>query len=163
MTDLPKAVAEVTSTAAQTASLTASPITISTPSPAATATPPAIAVATLTITVCYAPAPRQLHTYTLQLPAGARVADALALCAADARFADAVTLLMAGKLHCALRGTKTTATQILHQVLHQDDRLELCRGLRVDPKVARRERFAQQGARTTGLFAKRRPGAGAGY
>ena len=159
MTDLPKAVAEVTSTAAQTASLTASPTTISTPSPAATATPPAIAVATLTITVCYAPAPRQLHTYTLQLPAGARVADALALCAADARFAEAVTLLMAGKLHCALRGTKTTATQILHQ----DDRIELCRGLRVDPKVARRERFAQQGARTTGLFAKRRPGAGAGY
>ena len=159
MTDLPKAVAEVTSMAAQTASLTASPTTISTPSPAATATPPATAVATLTITVCYAPAPRQVHTYTLQLPAGARVADALALCAADARFADAVTLLMAGKLHCALRGTKTTATQILHQ----DDRIELCRGLRVDPKVARRERFAQQGARTTGLFAKRRPGAGAGY
>jgi uncharacterized protein len=29
--------------------------------------------------------------------------------------------------------------------------------------VARRERFAKQGARTSGLFAKRRPGGKAGY
>ena len=41
--------------------------------------------------------------------------------------------------------------------------IELCRALRVDPKVARRERFKQQGARRTGLFAKKRPGAAAGY
>jgi len=33
----------------------------------------------------------------------------------------------------------------------------------VDPKVARRERFARQGAKTAGLFAKRRAGAKAGY
>lgn len=43
------------------------------------------------------------------------------------------------------------------------DRIELCRPLRVDPKVARRERFQQQGARGAGLFAKRRPGGKAGY
>lgn len=47
--------------------------------------------------------------------------------------------------------------------LKDGDRLELCRGLLVDPKVARRERFARQGARGTGLFAKRRTGAKAGY
>jgi uncharacterized protein len=29
--------------------------------------------------------------------------------------------------------------------------------------VARRERFAKQGARTSGLFAQRRPGAKSGY
>ena len=47
--------------------------------------------------------------------------------------------------------------------LKDGDRLELCRDLLVDPKVARRERFARQGARGTGLFAKRRAGGKAGY
>jgi hypothetical protein len=37
------------------------------------------------------------------------------------------------------------------------------RALKVDPKVARRERFARQGARTTGLFARQRPGGKSGY
>jgi uncharacterized protein len=115
--------------------------------------------AAITVTVCYAPTARQVHLHTLHLPAGAQVRDALALCAADPRFAHAVSQVAAAKLHCAVRGVKATADQMLHQ----DDRIELCRGLRVDPKVARRERFAKQGARTTGLFAKRRPGAGAGY
>ena len=49
------------------------------------------------------------------------------------------------------------------QVLREGDRLELLRPLRVDPKVARRERFVGQGARSTGLFAKRRPNSKAGY
>lgn len=48
-------------------------------------------------------------------------------------------------------------------VLREGDRLEFCRTLRVDPKVARRERFVGQGARGTGLFAQRRPGSKAGY
>jgi len=39
----------------------------------------------------------------------------------------------------------------------------LWRPLRVDPKLARRERFGQQGARAAGLFARRRPGAKPGY
>ena len=49
------------------------------------------------------------------------------------------------------------------QVLRDQDRVEIYRPLRVDPKVARRERFVKQGARTTGLFVKKRPGAKAGY
>ena len=49
------------------------------------------------------------------------------------------------------------------RVLVPGDRLELYRPLTVDPKVARRERFVRQGAKTAGLFAKRRPGAKAGY
>ena len=48
-------------------------------------------------------------------------------------------------------------------VVRECDRVDLCRPLLVDPKVARRERFARQGARTTGLFAKRRKGGKAGY
>lgn len=48
--------------------------------------------------------------------------------------------------------------------LQDQDRLELYRALTVDPKVARRERFAKQGAKkAAGLFAKRRTGAKAGY
>ena len=49
------------------------------------------------------------------------------------------------------------------RVLREGDRVEVLRELRVDPKVARRERFNQQGARSTGLFARRRPGAKSGY
>ncbi len=126
---------------------------------ASTGTTASTTASTITVTICYAPAARQVHLHTLHLPAGAQVRDALALCATDSRFANAVSQIVAAKLHCALRGVKASADQLLHQ----DDRLELCRDLRVDPKVARRERFAKQGARTTGLFAKRRPGAGAGY
>jgi putative ubiquitin-RnfH superfamily antitoxin RatB of RatAB toxin-antitoxin module len=43
--------------------------------------------------------------------------------------------------------------------LRAGDRIEGYRTLRVDPKVARRERFARQGARSAGLFA-RKPGRG---
>lgn len=50
-----------------------------------------------------------------------------------------------------------------HTPLCAHDRLELYRPLTVDPKVARRERFGQQGARTAGLFARRREGAKQGY
>jgi len=47
--------------------------------------------------------------------------------------------------------------------MHEQDRLELYRPLLVDPKEARRARFEAQGARSVGLFARRRPGAKAGY
>jgi putative ubiquitin-RnfH superfamily antitoxin RatB of RatAB toxin-antitoxin module len=40
----------------------------------------------------------------------------------------------------------------LSQVLKSGDRIELCRELRVDPKVARHERFEKQGKRGAGLF-----------
>ena len=47
--------------------------------------------------------------------------------------------------------------------LRDQDRIEVYCPLRVDPKVARRERFVKQGARGTGLFAKKRLGAKTGY
>jgi uncharacterized protein len=100
-----------------------------------------------------------VHTLELALPAGACVRDAVALCAGDIRFAQAVQPCASEVLHYAIWGVKATAQQALHDL----DRLELCRPLRVDPKVARRERFAKQGARTSGLFATRRPGAKPGY
>jgi putative ubiquitin-RnfH superfamily antitoxin RatB of RatAB toxin-antitoxin module len=51
----------------------------------------------------------------------------------------------------------------LRQLLRDNDRVEIYRPLTVDPKVARRERFRRQGAKTAGLFAGKRPGAKAGY
>ena len=51
----------------------------------------------------------------------------------------------------------------LGQVLSDQDRVEIYRPLRVDPKVARRERFDTQGVKKSGLFAKKRAGAKAGY
>jgi putative ubiquitin-RnfH superfamily antitoxin RatB of RatAB toxin-antitoxin module len=51
----------------------------------------------------------------------------------------------------------------LKQTLRENDRVEIYRALRVDPKVARRERFTRQGSRSAGLFASKRVGAKAGY
>ena len=51
----------------------------------------------------------------------------------------------------------------LDDALREGDRIEVYRPLRVDPKVARRERFRTQGARSAGLFAKKRAGAKPGY
>jgi uncharacterized protein len=109
----------------------------------------------LQITVCTSAAPRKVHTLALSLPSGACVRDALALCEQDSRFA----IALQPHVHCAVWGVKAALSQPLAHL----DRIELCRPLRVDPKVARRERFAQQGARTSGLFKARRPGAKPGY
>ncbi len=51
----------------------------------------------------------------------------------------------------------------LRQTLSDNDRVEIYRALMVDPKVARRERFAKQGAGRAGLFGKKQSGAKAGY
>jgi uncharacterized protein len=108
----------------------------------------------LKITVAYSPAPRVMHEIMLSLPAGSRVGHALQACAQDARFAPALREPQAG-----VWGKKVALTH----ALQNEDRVEIYRPLRVDPKVARRERFKKQGAKSAGLFAKRRPGAKAGY
>lgn len=113
-----------------------------------------VEAAVLCITVVYSPAPRVLHEMMLTLPAGSRLSDALSACALDERFAavsNAPAFGLWGK-HVA-PGFKLT----------DQDRVEIYRSLRVDPKVARRERFKKQGAKSAGLFAKRRQGAKAGY
>jgi uncharacterized protein len=108
----------------------------------------------ISITVVYSPAPRKLHELRLGLPAGACVQDALTAAAQETRFAAAVRAADVG-----VWGKKAA----LGQILHDGDRVEIYRPLRVDPKVARRERFQKQGAKSAGLFAKRRPGAKPGY
>jgi putative ubiquitin-RnfH superfamily antitoxin RatB of RatAB toxin-antitoxin module len=111
---------------------------------------------TISITLAYSPAPREVVEKMLVLPANSKVQDALKFAnladfTSDEHEALSYTLGIWGK--------KTT----LNHVLQDLDRLELYRPLKVDPKVARRERFQKQGARTTGLFAKTRVGGKAGY
>jgi putative ubiquitin-RnfH superfamily antitoxin RatB of RatAB toxin-antitoxin module len=105
------------------------------------------------IIVAYARTARQVHEVSLDLPVGATVAQALVASGLIKLYPEV------GAAPCGVWGRKASA----EQVLRPGDRVEFYRPLRVDPKVARRERFAKQGAGTTGLFARRRAGAKAGY
>ncbi|WP_407713185.1 RnfH family protein [Comamonas testosteroni] len=111
------------------------------------------------ITVCISPCSGTVHETLLQLPAGSTVQQALdAVTASTAALPD-VQLPEASAGMVGIWGRTATADQ----VLQHGDRLEVYRPLTVDPKVARRERFARQGARSAGLFKRQRDGAKAGY
>ena len=103
------------------------------------------------ITLVCATAPRAVTEQVLTLPEGATVDDAMAAGALPGLDRSGFTPGVWGR---AVEGG---------HVLKDGDRLEWCRALTVDPKVARRERFQQQGARGTGLFARRREGGKQGY
>ncbi|MEJ8848055.1 RnfH family protein [Variovorax rhizosphaerae] len=107
------------------------------------------------ITLVYSPAPREVFEQALTLPAQATVRDAVLASALPARFPALDWAAMA----CGVWGRAVE----WDQTLSEGDRVELCRPLTVDPKVARRERFRRQGARATGLFARRREGGKPGY
>ena len=108
------------------------------------------------ITLVYAPAARELLECELELPQGSTLADALQR---SGWLPQHPELASDAAICCGIWGRKAG----LQTVLSAEDRVEIYRPLTVDPKVARRERFARQGAKTTGLFATRRPGAKAGY
>lgn len=95
------------------------------------------------------PGPRRIEQRELRLPAGSTLGQAL----------DAAGWQVEEGLDVGIWGRKAP----LDRVLRDGDRVELYRPLTVDPKIARRERFGRQGARTAGLFARRRPGAKPGY
>lgn len=113
----------------------------------------------ITITVCFSPAPRQVCELALQVPAASSLSQALALAVQHSGWPSGWSEAKCRTLSPSIWGRKAPWSS----TLREGDRLELCRDLRVDPKVARRERFSKQGARRAGLFAKKRPGAAAGY
>lgn len=98
---------------------------------------------TLSVVVATSAAPRQTREWQLRLPAGATVADALRACALDPGDAG---------YEAGIWGRAAAPDA----PLSDGDRVDWCRPLQVDPKVARRQRFASQGARAAGLFARRR-------
>ena len=100
-------------------------------------------------------APRQVREVEIQIPAPGSARQALHLSGLLQQFPE----LVGQDLVLGIWGRKCG----LDQPLRDLDRIEIYRPLQVDPKVARRERFARQGARSAGLFARRRAGAKAGY
>jgi putative ubiquitin-RnfH superfamily antitoxin RatB of RatAB toxin-antitoxin module len=107
------------------------------------------------VTVLYSPGPRVVHAWALSLPSGATVRHALEASGLKAAFPQAdLTQAVVG-----VWGRKAR----LEQQLRERDRVEIYRELKVDPKLARRERFRKQGSRAAGLFARKRQGAKPGY
>jgi uncharacterized protein len=113
---------------------------------------------TLAITVMYSPAPRVVHERVLPLSAGTTVLQALQQSGLLAECPE-IDLSQPEAYTVCIWGKKTSPDQALRDL----DRIEICRALTVDPKVARRERFQKQGSTRAGLFSKRRAGAKPGY
>lgn len=112
--------------------------------------------APLQVTVVATLGPRQTQEWVVALPEGATVEDALRACGAQPW----LTAALGGQPRLLGIWGRAATPQTRVQSM---DRVEVYRPLQVDPKVARRERFARQGARTTGLFVRQRPGGKAGY
>lgn len=110
------------------------------------------------VTVMYSPAPRVVHERALCLEAGVTVLRAIEQSGLLAECPE-VDLSQSDTLTVCIWGKKTTPNHVLRDL----DRIEICRPLTVDPKVARRERFQKQGTHRAGLFSKRRAGAKPGY
>nr|WP_315463851.1 RnfH family protein [uncultured Rhodoferax sp.] len=109
----------------------------------------------LSVTVVYAAGPRQIEQRQLSMVSGSRVVEAIA----DSQLLKTLAAEAVDALIVSVWGRKAG----FQDVLRDGDRIEILRDLRVDPKVARRERFAKQGAKSAGLFARRRSGGKAGY
>ena len=107
------------------------------------------------ITLVYAPLARTVQEIALTIEQGCTVEQALQ---ASGLLSD-VPREQLQVLHLSVWGRRVSGSHLVQA----KDRIEICRPLKVDPKRARRERFERQGAKTAGLFAKRRAGAKAGY
>ena len=107
------------------------------------------------VTLAYSPQPRDVREWTLQVAPGSTIKQAVLQSGVLTEFAELAT---AG-LNAGIWGKRCS----LGYKLKDNDRIEIYRPLRVDPKVARRERFVHQGAKRAGLFANKRIGAKAGY
>jgi uncharacterized protein len=107
----------------------------------------------MNITLVYASAPRTVHELALEVPHACSLGQALTLSG---------WMELYPEVHSLPTGIWNRKAP-RDRLLREGDRVEVYRDLRVDPKVARRERFAGQGARGAGLFSRRRPGSKAGY
>jgi len=109
----------------------------------------------LHLSVVYAPNAREIDEVELLLEAPCTVLQALQQSGLLLRHPE----IDNHHAHIGVWGRRVKLDQRLRNI----DRLEIYRPLRVDPKVARRERFARQGSRAAGLFVNKRAGAKAGY
>ena len=125
----------------------------------------------LQVTLCWSLAPRHVQEMPLLVPEGSTVASVLALGVAQWQPTKA---LADERLDGSIDASKLSSLQFQQpgiwgrkvpwtQPVQDGDRIELYRELKVDPKVARRQRFKRQGKGRTGLFANRKSGSAAGY
>jgi uncharacterized protein len=110
----------------------------------------------LQITLCILQGPGQVSEHVVEVVPGSTV---LSVLSGLPHALSAIPEVLLAQGMVGVWGRKVQEDR----VLEANDRLEIYRPLVVEPKVARRERFGQQGARSAGLFAKRRPGAKPGY
>ena len=94
--------------------------------------------AVIDVLVCFSPQPREVEEVPLQLPTGSTVAQALQASGLLAKHGLALDEQLAVGVWMKLKPLDT--------VLRQDDRIEVYRGLKVDPKEARRQRYRKQKA-----------------
>jgi putative ubiquitin-RnfH superfamily antitoxin RatB of RatAB toxin-antitoxin module len=97
----------------------------------------------LKITVVWAPEPRSTQILELMLPQGATLGDAMS------KLISAVPKAMAPEFILGSEASRYAASiwgkfKSLETLLKEGDRIELTRGLRVDPKEARRQRYQKQ-------------------
>jgi len=118
---------------------------------------------TIEVTLCWSLGARHVQELKLRVPIGSTVEEALDLGMAQwlevSPSPDTVALSSLKFQQPGIWCRKVPWTQLVKA----DDRIELYRPLRVDPKVARRQRFKRQGKGRTGLFANRKSGSAAGY
>jgi putative ubiquitin-RnfH superfamily antitoxin RatB of RatAB toxin-antitoxin module len=103
-------------------------------------------ICAMQVLVVHSPAPREVLEWTVTLPDGATVRDAIEASGFGQLRPD-IDWRAAGT---GVWGRKTGADHILRD----GDRVEVYRPLLVDPKMARRERFRRQGGKSGGLFAR---------
>ena len=115
------------------------------------------------VTLCWSLGPRHVQELILRVPTGSTVEAAVDFGVAQwlevSTAADPVPLSSLKFQQPGIWGHKVPWTQLVNA----NDRIELYRPLKVDPKVARRQRFKRQGKGRTGLFANRKSGSAAGY
>ena len=110
----------------------------------------------------FSPAPRQMMDVMLTLPDSCLVLEALQAlknCPELKNHLEVLEAALQNEDSSGIWGRKVRLTE----VMKPGDRLEIYRPLLVDPKLARKKRFKGQGKGRTGLFARRRVGAVAGY
>jgi uncharacterized protein len=99
--------------------------------------------------VLYSPGPREVHEWPVTLPPASTVLHALQASGLQAAFPHL-------DLRTAALGVWGRVAR-LEDPVRDCDRIEIYRPLKVDPKLARRERFRKQGVRAAGLFARKKP------
>jgi len=92
------------------------------------------------VVVNYSPAPREVDEVRLELAPGATLADALRASGLLERHG----LTLDENLHVGI----WAKAKPLDAPLREADRVEIWRGLKVDPKEARRQRYHKQPAKT---------------